>query len=259
MRIVPCSACLLLALSTSFAFAQQRPGETPPAPAPAPVPPPPPPVPDQDGVYSMVPGIQSPYLTSPALAALPADIAPDRPRFVRFSAVIAADGSLTNLTPLNPQGDVFDAAATTAIQQSKFAPGTLNGTAVPVLVCLRVPFIHVQPAIPRLSSCSPPGVQVPGGPLRLPAGTTPPHAIHIAIPEYSDEARRKKIQGVVLVSTLVTEQGEPTDVRVEKGLGYGLDENAIAAVSKYHFQPAMDRDGKPVAVRIHIEVSYQLY
>ena len=217
------------------------------------------PTPDQNGVYRVVPGVDSPYLTSPAIATAPADQDSSRPVIVRFTAVIAADGTIANLKVMNPDGDPWENAATAAIQQSKFAPGGVNGTAVPVLICLRVPFFRVQPAIPRVVPCPGLGAAGFGNHVGMPPGVTPPHATHFANPEYSDQARKKKIQGVVVLSTLVNEQGDPTDIRVEKSLGYGLDENAERAVSQYRFEPGRDRDGKPVAVRIEIEVSFRLY
>jgi TonB family protein len=217
------------------------------------------PAPDQDGVYHSGPGIDAPYVTSPAMATAPDGADTSRTRIVRFTAVIAADGSVAKLNVVNPEGDAYEAAAMTAVQQTKFAPGNMNGNPVAVAVCLRVPFIHVQPAIPRLGPCPPAGGIGPGRAFRMGSGITPPHPTHVADPEYSNEARKKKIEGVVLLSTLVNEQGMPTDIRVERGLGYGLDERAVAAVSEYRFEPAMDRDGKPVAVRISIEVNYRLY
>lgn len=93
----------------------------------------------------------------------------------------------------------------------------------------------------------------------MPPGVTPPRPTQTGNPEYSDEARKKHIEGTVLISTLVNEQGMPTDIRVEKGIGYGLDENAMRSVSQYRFQPATDRDGHPVPVRIAVEVSFRLY
>jgi TonB family protein len=246
-------ACLLLpvALCFSFAAAQQA------APDPG-NPQSTSPVPDKDGVYHLGPGVDPPYLTSPAMATLPDGADASRPRMVHFTAVIAADGSVTKLSVLNPEGDALESAAMTAVQQTKFAPGVVNGKPVPVEVCLRVPFIHVRPAIPRLAPCLQSGFGGPGGPFRMPPGVTPPRAIHEAFPAYSEQARRQRIQGTVLVSTLVDEQGKPTDIRVERGIGYGLDDNAVQAVSQYRFQPATDRDGKPVAVRIAIEISYHL-
>lgn len=216
------------------------------------------PVPDKDGSYRLGPGVEAPYLTSPAMATLPDGADLSRPRIVRFSAVIAADGSVTRLTVLGPSGDALEAAAMTAVQQSKFAPGAVNGNPVPVAICLRVPFLHVQPAIPRLAPCPQPGAGIDAG-YRMPPGVSPPRPTQTGNPEYSDEARRKHIEGTVLVSTLINEQGVPTDIRVEKGIGYGLDENAVRSVSQYRFQPATDSEGHPVAVRIAIEVSYRLY
>jgi TonB family protein len=257
MRI---SACLLVfaALSAWPALAQQPNGSAAPDPA-SPQVQPPAPAPDQDGVYHLGPGVDAPYLTSPAMATPPDDADTSRPRIVRFTAVIATDGSVTKLSVLNPQGDALETAALAAVQQSKFAPGVVNGNPVPVEVCLRVPFIHVQPAIPRVGACPQPGAVGPGAGFRMPPGVTPPRAIYTPDPEFSEQARKKKIQGTVLLSTLVNEQGEPTDIRVEKGIGYGLDERAVQCVSEYKFQPATDRDGKPVAYRIHIEVNYRLY
>jgi TonB family protein len=259
-RTMRSAACLLLplVLCAPFALAQ----DPTPAATPAPGDPQaqsPSPVPDKDGVYHQGPGVDAPYLTSPAMAAIPDGADLSRPRIVHFTAVIAADGSVARLDVIAPQGDALETAAATAIQQSKFAPGTVNGNPVPVEVCGRVPFIHVQPAIPRLGPCLPSGVAGPGSAFRMPPGVTPPHPIDTPLPEYSDQARKKKINGTVLISTLVNEQGLPTDIRVERGIGYGLDENAVRCVSQYRFDPARDRDGKPVAVRIAIEVSYRLY
>ena len=247
------NACLLtiLSVATGFSAAQQPSARDQAAPAP-----------DKDGVYRVAPGIDAPYFISPAMAAVPANApATDGPRIVRLSAVIAADGSVANLEVLYPAGDAYEKAAADAVRQSKFAPGMVNGSPAPVLVCLRVPFIRVQPAIPRIVDCPGPNAPGPGGfaGSRMPPGTTPPRAVSVGNPEYSELARRKRIQGVVVLSTLVNERGEPTDIRVERGLGYGLDENAMRAVSQYRFRPAMDAAGKPVAVRIAVEVSFRLY
>jgi protein TonB len=77
--------------------------------------------------------------------------------------------------------------------------------------------------------------------------------------EFSDEARRAKYQGLVLVSVIVDTQGYPQNPRVVRALGMGLDEKALEAVRKYRFKPAM-RDGKtPVAVIVNVEVNFHLY
>ena len=76
-------------------------------------------------------------------------------------------------------------------------------------------------------------------------------------PEYSDEARRAKFQGVCVLSLIVGEDGLPRDIRVARSLGMGLDEKAIEAVKQWRFKPAM-KDGKPVSVQITIEMSFRL-
>jgi len=95
------------------------------------------------------------------------------------------------------------------------------------------------------------GAYRPGGGVSLPVPITKPE------PEYSEEARKAKYQGSVTLQIVVNEKGEPTEIRVVKKLGLGLDEKAIEAVSKWRFKPGM-KDGKPVAVIATIEVSFRL-
>lgn len=87
---------------------------------------------------------------------------------------------------------------------------------------------------------------------------TPPKAIYQPQPEYADRPRKKKIQGTVLLSIVVTEEGTVRDPQVTKSLDKDLDRQAILAVSKWRFQPST-KDGKPVAVRIVIETNFRLY
>jgi protein TonB len=57
---------------------------------------------------------------------------------------------------------------------------------------------------------------------------------------------------------IVDDQGRPRDIRVVRGLGFGLDAKAIEAVKQWKFQPAM-KDGRPVNVQISVEVGFKLY
>jgi TonB family protein len=88
-------------------------------------------------------------------------------------------------------------------------------------------------------------------------GLTPPRLIHNVNPEFSDEARRKKLEGVVTLSLVVDTEGQPTDVEVVAPLGHGLDEKAVEAVKQWRFQPAM-RDGNPVSMKISVQVNFHL-
>jgi TonB family protein len=85
-----------------------------------------------------------------------------------------------------------------------------------------------------------------------------PHATYQPTPEYDNKARKKKIQGVVTLSLIVTKEGRTADIKVIKSLTPGLDQQAIKAVSRWEFEPVM-QDGEPCPVRATVEVSFHLY
>ena len=79
-----------------------------------------------------------------------------------------------------------------------------------------------------------------------------------AEPQFSDKARRKRIEGTVVLSLVVTADGMPTDITVVRPIGSGLDEEAVKTVKQWRFRPAM-KDGKPVEAKINVEVDFHLY
>ena len=85
---------------------------------------------------------------------------------------------------------------------------------------------------------------------------TAPSVKYQVEPEYSEEARKAKFAGKVMLSIVVDEEGLPQNIRVVRKLGLGLDEKAIEAVQKWHFNPGM-KDGKPVPVAATIEVIFR--
>ncbi|WP_213803309.1 energy transducer TonB [Granulicella sp. dw_53] len=97
-----------------------------------------------------------------------------------------------------------------------------------------------------------------GGPRRIGGGVSAPQVIHEVEPEFSEEARKAKVAGNVLVNLWVDTNGNPSHVRVIRGVGMGLDEKAIEAVRQYKFRPAME-NGKPVLVELNIEVNFQIF
>jgi TonB family protein len=98
-----------------------------------------------------------------------------------------------------------------------------------------------------------------GGLYHIGGGVSAPVPLNTPEPEFSDEARRAKYQGVCLVALIVDAQGNPQNVHVVRALGMGLDEKALEAVRKYKFKPAM-KDGKiPVAVELTVEINFRLY
>jgi len=97
-----------------------------------------------------------------------------------------------------------------------------------------------------------------GGAFRVGGGVSAPKAIYSPDPEYSEEARKVKHMGTVVLWLVVGPDGKPRDIKVLRTLGLGLDEKAIEAVKNWRFDPAK-KDGKPVAVQINVEVNFHLY
>lgn len=102
------------------------------------------------------------------------------------------------------------------------------------------------------------GGGVGGGVFRVGGGVSAPRALDTPDPEYSEEARKAKYQGVVVLWLIVDQSGKPRDIKVSRSLGMGLDQKAVEAVRNWKFEPAM-KDGRPVAVQINVEVNFRLY
>jgi TonB family protein len=96
-----------------------------------------------------------------------------------------------------------------------------------------------------------------GGAYRIGGEVAAPVLISKAEPEYSEEARRAKYSGSVLLTIVVDQNGVPRDIRVVRPLGLGLDEKAIEAVRKWRFRPGA-KGGRAVAVQAQVEVSFRL-
>jgi TonB family protein len=97
-----------------------------------------------------------------------------------------------------------------------------------------------------------------GGVFKVGGGVSAPKALETPDPEYSEEARKAKYQGTVLLWLIVDPDGKPREIKVSRPLGMGLDQKAVEAVRKWKFQPA-EKDGRPVAVQINVEVNFRLY
>lgn len=102
------------------------------------------------------------------------------------------------------------------------------------------------------------GGGVGGGIYGVGGGVSAPIPIYKPEPAYSEEARKAKYQGTVVLWIVVDASGNVTDCRVVKPLGLGLDEKAVEAVKTWKFKPAL-RNGTPVPVRVMVEVSFRLF
>ena len=97
-----------------------------------------------------------------------------------------------------------------------------------------------------------------GGVYAVGGNVSQPIPIYEPDPPYSEEARKAKYQGTVVLSIIVDAQGAVHNVQVVKPLGLGLDENALRTVKTWKFKPA-ERNGVPVAVQVTIEISFRLF
>ena len=77
-------------------------------------------------------------------------------------------------------------------------------------------------------------------------------------PEYTETARKKKIQGTVVVAVALNAQGTIDDIKVVRSLEPSLDQSSVNAVRQWKFAPAT-KDGQPVAVQFEIETTYRTY
>jgi TonB family protein len=122
-----------------------------------------------------------------------------------------------------------------------------------------VPEPQPQPQVSQVSN-------IPNAPpTNVETSTTPSNEITMPtlisqVPaEYSEEARRDKLNGTVKLVLTVDEEGNPQNVMVAKSLGMGLDESAVEAVKHYRFKPAVDqRTGKPVTAQMSVNVDFRL-
>lgn len=94
-------------------------------------------------------------------------------------------------------------------------------------------------------------VYEPGGDVK------PPKLVHYVEPAFSSSSKEAFVEGTVKISTVVTEDGKPSASKVVKGLNADEDRTAMEAVEQWRFDPGT-KDGKPVKVRVNVEVDFHL-
>jgi TonB family protein len=123
-----------------------------------------------------------------------------------------------------------------------------GGAAKPPVLPVRRPTPGDTDSKSRLQE---PPVYTPG------QGVTAPVLVREVKPRYTPDAKDAKIQGVVTLQCVVQPDGTVGDVEVTKSLDAGLDDEAIAAVKQWRFEPGK-KDGKPIPVRITLEMTFSL-
>ena len=89
-------------------------------------------------------------------------------------------------------------------------------------------------------------------------GVTPPIAKYHPEPDFSEEARKAKYQGTVVLAAIIGPDGRPRNLRVVRSLGMGLDEKALEKVKTWLFEPGK-KNGQPVSVAMTFEVDFRLF
>jgi TonB family protein len=102
------------------------------------------------------------------------------------------------------------------------------------------------------------GGGIGGGAYHVGGGVSAPKILYRIEPEFSEEARKNKWQGVVVLRVIIGTDGKAHNINVQRSLGMGLDEKAVEAVRQWRFDPG-HKDGQPVPVEVSFEVSFRLY
>lgn len=85
-----------------------------------------------------------------------------------------------------------------------------------------------------------------------------PKCTHWTVPDYTNRARQANVQGTVILEILISPEGRTQNIRIIKGLGYGLTEKAIETVGEWRFAPVTNPAGVPAAATTNIEVTFRL-
>lgn len=93
---------------------------------------------------------------------------------------------------------------------------------------------------------------------RISKDMRPPKPIYDPDPQFSEWARADHYQGTVVLGIEISKDGNVTDVQILRPLGLGLDDKSAEIVRTWRFQPALDKDGHPVTVRVNVEVNFHM-
>ena len=100
--------------------------------------------------------------------------------------------------------------------------------------------------------------QCPAPVYKLAEVTVKPHIVAKPEPQYTEEARRRRVSGKVVVEAVLCASGRVTDIEVVKGLPHGLSESAVRAARAIQFEPGT-KDGEAVSVRIRLVYGFDIY
>jgi TonB family protein len=188
-------------------------------------------------------GVSRPVISK---AMYPPSSGPVENATVKLSMDIDEKGIPANIHAMESSDPKWESEVNELMRGWRFEPGIKDGH--PVTVPATLEFKRGNENALR----NPP----PQGAYQLGGGVTAPAVIYKVEPAYSEKARVARLEGKVVLIAVVTPEGQPTEIRVVRSLGLGLDEQAVEAVKQWRFSPGM-KDGNPVAVQITIEVNFR--
>ncbi len=169
-----------------------------------------------------------------------------------LDAFVNADGTPSRMRIISSGGPAADAGMRKLANLIRFTPATCGGK----------PVASERPIIIGDMDIDMGAAQITGQknvPMASEKGYAHPNCIYCPQPQYSDEAFKERVQGSVIVTTIIGPDGRAHEVQILKGLGHGLDRAAAKAVLGWQLKPPLGPDGKPAAVRMMIEIDFHLY
>jgi TonB family protein len=159
---------------------------------------------------------------------------------VTIEAVIDENGRITSSRILKGLGYGLDQIALESVQDWKISPATSNDLPVSVVAQIDVEF--------NLRSANA---------LRVGPGMIPPTVLTRVHPQYTPEAKRARVEGAIVLQTVVKGDGTIDILRVVRGLPFGMTDNTIDAVKQWRFRPGQ-QNGQNVDIAINVEVNFNL-
>jgi TonB family protein len=217
-------------------------------------------------VYKPGDGVSLPVVVKEAKPQYTADAMRARVQgTVTLECVVQPDGTIGEARVTKSLDPGLDEEAIKAVRQWRFKAGLKDGKPVPVRVTLEMTFtLRDKPAKPPVSFGSAP-VSLTGGAYPPQAtrvyepgdGVTAPVLVKPVRPQYTPAAMHARVEGMVTVDGVVGTDGTVGDCTVKTPLDSELDLEAIRAAKQWLFTPGT-KDGKPVRVRITIDLAFTL-
>jgi TonB family protein len=166
---------------------------------------------------------------------------------VRMSATLLQfDNTSATYRVMFRQGDKILADSTASVARGgRAVVGGVDGDAAPYI------FVFIEPEAPGKVTASPNAISVTDG-------ITEPKPVATVQPNYPAEAKKEKIEGVVVLNLVIDTEGGVQNIAILEDPDPRLTKAAVDAVKQWKFSPALDRKGNPVSVRSAITIRFRL-